>query len=192
MEEGGCMLSLTGEGRGEGVFAIRTFEVGETVVVGRIERWLSANHSHATQVGRSEYVKLGGLASKVNHSCDPNCGVRINGSGAPDLVARRTIPPGEEVTFDYAMRNYSIDHFPARCLCGAAGCRGTITGWRDLPEARKMDYRGLVAPYLLEIDREPAPAPARPGRRRGARRAIRAAFRTAGWRHRRIRERAKE
>jgi hypothetical protein len=59
---------------------------------------------------------------------------------------------GQEVTFDYAMRNFTIDHFPAVCLCGAARCRGTVTGWKDLPAPRKADYGELVAPYLRMDD----------------------------------------
>src|SRR5829696_3819567 len=156
MMQAGCELSFTGDDRGEGVFAIRSFHAGDTVLAGEIERRLPANHSHATQISLTEYVQLAGFASKVSHSCDPNCGVRINDAGAPDLVARRTIAAGEEITFDYAMRNYSVDHFPNRCLCGSARCRGTVTGWRDLSEDRRAAYRGVVAPYLLELDRQRA------------------------------------
>jgi uncharacterized protein len=70
--------------------------------------------------------------------------------------ATRGFQVGETVmiTFDYAMRNYSIEHFPGGCLCGADICRGSVTGWKDLPADRKAAYDGLVAPYLLEIDRE--------------------------------------
>jgi hypothetical protein len=150
----GYQLRATPEGKGEGVFATRHFQVGETVMVGVIERRVTENHSHATQISRSEYVELAGLAPKVNHSCSPNCGVRLNGSGAYDLVARKAIAPGEEITFDYAMRNYSIEYFPRRCLCGARNCRGSVTGWKDLPDERKRAYQGLVAPYLLEMDQE--------------------------------------
>jgi uncharacterized protein len=152
MRHAGYELSVTGDGRGEGVFATRRFKPGETVMIGEIERRLPGNHSHATQVGLGQYVLLGGLGSKVNHSCDPNC--RVNASGAPDLVARRHIEPGEEITFDYAMRNYSIEHFPSPCLCGAAACRGTITGWKDLPLDRKAAYQGLIAPYLLDLEQK--------------------------------------
>ena len=50
------------------------------------------------------------------------------------------------------MRNHAIEHFPARCLCGADACRGQVTGWKDLPAERKAAYGDLVAPYLLEAD----------------------------------------
>jgi hypothetical protein len=80
------------------------------------------------------------------------CGVRLNDGKAFDFVARRPIGAGQELTFDYAMRNFTIDHFPTVCLCGADGCRGSVTGWKDLPAARKSDYGELVAPYLRTMD----------------------------------------
>lgn len=76
----------------------------------------------------------------------------MNSSGAPDLVARRSIIAGEEITFDYAMRNYSVEHFPAKCLCGSAQCREIVTGWKGLSRQQKESYRALAAPYLFAID----------------------------------------
>jgi len=139
-------------GRGDGVFATRAFRRGETVLIGEIACHLDGNSAHASQVGPFEYVLLAGLGPIVNHSCDPNCGVSVNESGAYDLVARRDIAGGEEITFDYAMRNYTIERFPAECRCGAYNCRGSVSGWRDLPHELKSAYAGLVAPYLLEMD----------------------------------------
>ena len=63
-----------------------------------------------------------------------------------DFVARQPITAGQEITFDYAMRNYTVEHFAAHCQCGSPGCRDRITGWKDLPSGRKADYRGFVAP----------------------------------------------
>ncbi|XVQ10884.1 SET domain-containing protein-lysine N-methyltransferase [Spirillospora sp. CA-255316] len=140
------------DSKGEGVFATRSFRVGETVMVGVIDRELDHNHAHASQVSEKRFVLHGGLTSKVNHSCDPNCGIRLNASGAHDYLARRPITEGQEITFDYAMRNYSVEHFAAHCRCGSSRCRGRITGWKDLPAARKADYDGFVAPYLTDID----------------------------------------
>jgi uncharacterized protein len=148
---------LQGTGaKGEGVFATGSFQIGETVMVGVIDRELDQNHSHASQVSEKRFVLHGGLISKVNHSCEPNCGVRLNASGAHDFVARRPITAGQEITFDYAMRNYSVEHFGAHCQCGSPRCRGRITGWKDLPAERKADYHGFVAPYLTDIDNQHA------------------------------------
>jgi len=139
-------------GRGEGIFALRAFEPGETVLVGALEEVDVANHSHASQLGEDEFGFHRGLTSKFNHSCDPNCGIRLNKTGAHDFVAMRHIATNEETTFDYAMRNYRIEHFPSACICGSEDCRGAITGWQDLPQSRKDDYAGFVAPYLVEMD----------------------------------------
>ncbi|MCA1672889.1 MAG: SET domain-containing protein, partial [Actinobacteria bacterium] len=158
MTTGGYELRSTADGRGEGVFATRDFRPGETVMVAVIERRLEKNHSHATQIDEFQYVELAGLAPKVNHSCDPNCGVRLNSSGAPDLIARRLIRRGDEVTFDYAMRNYTVDCFPSVCRCGSGVCRGSVTGWKDLPDETKRAYHGLVAPYLLALNTRAATA----------------------------------
>ena len=138
--------------KGDGVFTTKPFAAGDTVLVGRIEKRLAKNHSHASQIGENQFVLHAGLTSKFNHSCDPNCGIRINAQGGHDFVAMGAIAADEEVTFDYAMRNYSIDHFPECCTCGEKACRGSVTGWQELPQARKDHYAGFVAPYLTEMD----------------------------------------
>jgi hypothetical protein len=153
-EEEGVELGRTADGKGDGVLATRPFAAGETVMVGFLVEALTGNDSHATQVGPGRWARHGGLGPKVNHSCDPNCGVRLNDGQAFDFVARQPIGAGQELTFDYAMRNFTIDHFPAVCLCGAGPCRGSVTGWKDLPAARKADYGDLVAPYLRMMDDE--------------------------------------
>jgi hypothetical protein len=146
------VLRRTADGKGDAVLATRRFAAGDTVMVGFLIGALTGNDSHATQVGPNRWARHGGLGPKVNHSCDPNCGVRLNDGQAFDFVARRSIDAGQELTFDYAMRNFTIDHFPTACLCGADRCRGSVTGWKDLPAARKADYGELVAPYLRAMD----------------------------------------
>ena len=84
-----------------------------------------------------------GPADWVNHSCDPNCGLR----GQIALVALRRLEPGEEICFDYAMSDGTpYDQFV--CGCGAATCRGKVTGddWQK-PELWAR-YRGHFSPYL--------------------------------------------
>lgn len=53
----------------------------------------------------------------LNHSCDPNVGVH----GQIVFVAMRDVPPGTELTIDYAM----IDGDPSErmpCTCSAPAC----------------------------------------------------------------------
>ncbi len=136
----------------EGVFATKSSKVGDIVMVGVIKEVLNWNNSHASQIGEHEYVLHAGLINMVNHSCDPNCGIRVNETGAHDFVAIRNISINEEIAFDYAMRNYGVDYFPKQCMCGSKRCRGRITGWKDLPDEIKKEYECFVAPYLLELD----------------------------------------
>lgn len=154
MHDEGCELRTGVDDRSDGVFATRDFATGDTVMLGVPGRPAPANHSHANQISLTEWVFEEGLGPKVNHSCDPNCGVRVNEEvDGFDFVALEPIAAGDEITFDYAMRNYVIEHFPAVCLCGTDACRGEVTGWKDLPAERKAAYGDLVAPYLREHDR---------------------------------------
>ncbi len=152
MEDGFELRQI--EGKGEGIFATRAFQANEIVMVGKIKGTLKSNDSHASQIGKNQFVRHAGFISKVNHSCGPNCGIKVNETGAHDFVAMKSIKVNEEITFDYAMRNYSIDYFPPKCMCGSKACRGKVTGWKDLPEATKKEYEGFVAPYLYELDAE--------------------------------------
>ena len=121
-------------------------------MVGTIVEVLTKNHSHASQIGRDRYAFHAGLIRMVNHSCDPNCGIHVNEGGGHDFVAMHDIGVGEEICFDYAMRNYGIDFFPRSCACGSDECRGRITGWKDLSADVRERYRGFVPPYVLEME----------------------------------------
>lgn len=60
--------------------------------------------------------------SPQNHSCDPN--TRYDGLNVKTI---RAVQLGEELTLDYA--EFLDEHMePFHCSCGAANCRGTITG----------------------------------------------------------------
>ncbi len=140
------------EDRGVGVVARCAFSRGEVVMRGVIDKITNVNHEHVSQIGENEFVSPIGFMALVNHSCNPNCGIKLNETGAHDYVAMQDIKPGEEITFDYAMQNYDVGYFPSKCLCGAKDCRGKIGGWKDLPIDKKKQYKGFFAPYLLELD----------------------------------------
>ncbi|HKA08619.1 MAG TPA: SET domain-containing protein-lysine N-methyltransferase [Gemmataceae bacterium] len=80
----------------------------------------------------------------LNHSCEPNVGIQ----GQIVFVAMRDISAGEELTLDYATIERPAE--PMSCRCGAADCRGVISGqdWRK-PELQRK-YGGYFAWYLLE------------------------------------------
>ncbi|MGI9189513.1 MAG: SET domain-containing protein-lysine N-methyltransferase [Longimicrobiaceae bacterium] len=69
----------------------------------------------------------------IDHACEPSAWL-----AGLDVVARRDLAPGEEITLDYA--TFCNERMPGfACRCGAAECRGTIRG-DDL-------LRGFVARY---------------------------------------------
>jgi len=139
--------------KGKGVFSLRKIKRGETVLVGAIEKELRTNHSHATQIDLNRFVLHEELNRTINHSCTPNCGIKVNSeNGALGFVAIRDIEEGEEILYDYAMRNYNIEYFPDQCQCKSTQCRGKVTGWKDLSIDKKLEYRHYVAPYLLKLD----------------------------------------
>ena len=78
----------------------------------------------------------------LNHSCDPNLGVR----GEITFAAMRDIHAGEELTHDWAMTD--DDDYSIECNCGAANCRKTLTGkdWQR-PDLQKR-YAGYFSTYL--------------------------------------------
>jgi len=81
----------------------------------------------------------------LNHSCEANVGVR----GQVTFVTLKDVAAGAELTIDYAM----IDGDPRErmsCACGAASCRGQVTGddWR-IPELQHR-YAGRFSRYLQE------------------------------------------
>ncbi len=78
------------------------------------------------------YSQVGGEVDDtvlINHSCDPNIGIK----GQIVLLARRVILPDEEVCFDYDTTEVSPPPPHFHCQCGSAKCRGTIngSGWKN-------------------------------------------------------------
>ena len=110
-----CELRET-EGRGEGMFALRDIQKGEVVLYCEIEEPECQNSVYASQVDMDKWVLFAGTGRKVNHSCNPNCGVLFDGERWAHN-AFRDIKEGEELTYDYAMANYIVQNMP-ECCCG--------------------------------------------------------------------------
>jgi hypothetical protein len=97
-----------------------------------------------------------------NHSCDPNTWF----IDEVTMEARRDIPAGEEITFDYGthyafewpedIRKIAFPH-TIKCLCGSKKCRGKVTtsDWK-LPELREIYHKRWI-PFIQKwIDEEQA------------------------------------
>ena len=69
----------------------------------------------------------GSFASRISHSCSPNCQAQVMACGGRLTIAlytMRQVSLGEELTFDYASVTESEREFRAAiCLCGSQLCR---------------------------------------------------------------------
>jgi hypothetical protein len=158
---GVCFLTpkarpTTASGKGYGTIVSEPISAGEVVAafggrcVTRLEFDLLPISQQVRSVQIDEDLYMAGApepepADFINHSCDPNCVL----TGSVVLVAARHIAVGDELGYDYATTDGS-DYDEFECSCGAAACRGKISGhdWM-LPELQ-LRYRGSFSPYLAK------------------------------------------
>jgi len=78
---------------------------------------------------------------QINHSCDPNAWLV-----GLDVVARRPIKKGEQITMDYA--TFCCDNLETfQCGCKSKECRGTVTG-TDYLKPFVEKYTNHVSEYV--------------------------------------------
>lgn len=137
----------TAGAKGHGVFALREFVRGETVIVGRAIDHLPRRTRMSVQVNWGRHALMDAPATLLNHSCAPNLGVRENEWCAYDFVALRDILAAEELAFDYAMTEHALVA-PLSCCCGSGDCQGEIRPWRDRDDEWRERNATWLAPYL--------------------------------------------
>lgn len=100
------------------------------------------------QVGENCVLILNYESKTINHSCDPNAGIRHQN----DLYAIRDILPGEEVTYDYATTSSINDPWLMNCGCRSALCRKKIGNVLTISPDILAKYNQLQAlpDYILE------------------------------------------
>lgn len=143
--------------KGYGVYALKEFKKGDTILfIGGIvwEREDTINYPHEfnpkwNPIGRRENM-IQFLYSKdewiyINHHCNSNCGL-INDR---ELVAKKDIKIGEEITQDYSTLdieaiNGSAKELEMKCQCGYEKCRKIITTFDRLPKEKQDE----LYPYL--------------------------------------------
>ncbi len=76
--------------------------------------------------------KHGNGTQYINHSCAPNCYVKII-CGHFIFFAQRDIEPGEEIVIDYE-DSYHSDR--KKCRCGSPNCRGSMNKRENAKVAR--------------------------------------------------------
>jgi len=137
--------------RGLGVFAVEAIEPGDLIASFDGQRFASCDDDqlppsawyHAIQYGPNCVRDSAGIARVVNHSCEPNCGIRR----LFDIVCMKPIAPGEEVFWDYAMSENS--DWAMDCVCGTPSCRKKIIGFRGLDDQKIAEYEGYISAWLV-------------------------------------------
>uniref|UniRef100_A0A1B0A7P2 [histone H3]-lysine(36) N-trimethyltransferase n=1 Tax=Glossina pallidipes TaxID=7398 RepID=A0A1B0A7P2_GLOPL len=82
----------------------------------------------------------GNISRFINHSCDPNAETQkwtVNGELRIGFFSRKSIMPGEEITFDYQYQRYGRE--AQRCYCESANCRGWIGQEPTSDEGEQID-----------------------------------------------------
>ena len=143
---------------GLGLFVVKPIKKGEIVAIkgghimdgktlegveGQIEEsYIQIEDNY--YIGAMKKAEVRGNKMFINHSCDPNVGIR----GQISFVAMRNIRKGEELTYDWVMENPGKWSF--KCNCGGKNCRMTITGndW-ELPSLQKR-YKGFFSAFIQE------------------------------------------
>ena len=143
---------------GFGLFAVRPIKKGEIVAIkgghvfheDDIEKMEAEADESYIQVEDEFYIgamkksEVEGNKMFLNHSCNPNLGIR----GQISYIAMRSIKAGEELTYDWAMENPGRWRF--KCHCEEKICRMIITGndWKS-PSLQKR-YKGFFSAFIQE------------------------------------------
>ena len=135
------------ENRGVGLFANRNFKKGELIVHGRALYKVKQITAHSFQINENTHMQLDRLSRSINHSCDPNTGVRNNDCRAYDFIALKDIKAGEEITWNYETAEYIVIWLK-KCLCRAKHCKGEIRGFKFLDKKTRNKYGEYIADYL--------------------------------------------
>lgn len=136
---------------GLGVFATKTIRKGELIasfdgpIYGWYDYWTDDLYNHAIQFERRRWRDSKGIARLINHSCDPNCGIKRRF----DVVAMRDIKKGEHLTWDYEMTEKN-PNWKMRCKCGSDLCRKVIGDHRRMPKEIRKKYAGYISSWLLK------------------------------------------
>ncbi len=137
---------------GLGVFATGPFHPGDLILLFEGPTYSRFDPMHATpaganlfQIDRNAYLWPQPPGLYVNHSCEPNAGVRHS----RELTALRRIEAGEEIRFDYST-TMDEDLWTMSCRCGAPGCRGVVRDFRALPPDLQQRYLdlGIVSEFI--------------------------------------------
>lgn len=149
--------------RSEATFTTRDFMKGEIIrrltgeirsskeILGLIKDGVIENDD-PFPISFEESIILDKASLKINHSCNPNSGIR----GESELIAIRHIKAGEEITYDYSTTvnpSISREEWTMQCFCGSTNCRSKIQNITTIPITQLELYleAGAIPEYLKDI-----------------------------------------
>jgi len=147
---------------GKAVFADRAFRQGEVLVPflgptihrSTLPVAIDGECDRFVQIAPEHYLgPSGGIDDFVNHSCEPNAGLRFSATDI-QLVAIKDIAKGDEIAWDYSTTSLDASR-RMTCRCGAPSCRKSIAGFGSLPAGLQAKYcrLGIVPKYVVDRTR---------------------------------------
>lgn len=137
---------------GKGVFVNFKISKGEVIAEfdGPIYEWDYTGwnqelYDHVIQFEEKKWRDSKGIARWINHSCNPNCGIKE----LFKVTAMRDIEAGEEITWDYEMTE-KHPWWRMKCECGNDNCRKEIGNFENMPQKVKDRYKGYISEWLLK------------------------------------------
>ncbi len=137
---------------GEAIFAKENISKGEIIAIydGPIydyyfEGWTKELQDHCIQFEKRKWRDSKGIARLINHSCEPNCGIK----DLFKIVAMRDIKNGEEITWDYEMTERN-SWWKMKCKCGEKNCRKVIGNHKNMPKKVRDKYKGYISGWLIK------------------------------------------
>jgi len=152
---------------GFGLFSARPFPAGSAVLRVHDPHYTSNAKSHAYltalgythaqifQVAEDAFIPpIDAPDDFTNHSCEPNCGLRVRPDGFA-MIALKDIAANDELTYDYSThQEHPLEDMV--CQCGTPRCRGVIRSFSQLPSALQQYYLDLdiVADFAARAVRD--------------------------------------
>ncbi|MEK6926356.1 MAG: SET domain-containing protein-lysine N-methyltransferase [Nanoarchaeota archaeon] len=139
---------------GKGVFAGRDFKKGKHIcfLKGKIMGLkafyyldkLKRGSMDPLQVNENKYIVLDKPYLLINHSCNPNAGIK----GKNELFALKNIKKDEEIFYDYS----TTMEESFECKCGSKNCRKKITNFSSLPKRIQKRYiqKGAITSHIMK------------------------------------------
>jgi SET domain-containing protein len=153
-------LDLKNCEHGSGVFAKEPIKVGDEILkfkgpvvgINDLPRPYTAENDYYLQIEEKRFMGPSGeIDDYVNHSCEPNSGIKFDIDGIK-LVAIAPIAPGQQITFDYSTTMHNFD-YEMNCRCSSNKCRRRVKNFIALPEETQAKYikLGIIPDYILNI-----------------------------------------